>query len=90
VSGVAGWVRVGLAVAARPALWGAAWGQARRLARPHWWRRWPFLPLPDPAWMRFRLQTAYGDARRVPPAADVVAWLHWSRQWDRLRYPRPQ
>jgi hypothetical protein len=33
--------------------------------------------------MRFRLLTAYGDPDHVPEPADVLAWLHWCRQWDR-------
>ncbi len=85
---VLAWARAGVAVAARPRLWRSAVAQARRLARPRWWRRWPFLPLPDRAWIAFRLRTAYGDPRHVPPPGDVVAWLEWSRQWGRLRYPR--
>jgi hypothetical protein len=71
------------AVAVRPRLWRVAVAQARRLAAPGWWRRWPPLPLPDPAYLRFRLQTAYGDARRGPPAEDVVAYLEWCRHFQR-------
>lgn len=87
---VVGWVRVGAAVAARPRLWGVGWTQARRLAPSGWWRRRPLLPVPDRDWMAFRMRTAYGDPRHVPPPADVVAWLDWCRQWDRLRYPQRQ
>lgn len=76
------------AVAGRPSLWPTAVAQAWRLARPGWWRRWPPLPVPDPAWLRFRLQTAYGDPDHGPDPGDVVAWLRWCRQWGRLRYPR--
>lgn len=79
---------IAAAVAARPDLWPTAVVQARRLARPGWWRRWPPLPLPDPDWMAFRLRTAYGDADRDPDPADVVAWLRWCRRSDGLRYPR--
>jgi len=82
-----GWLRVVVAVAARPALWPPAAVQVRRLARPGWWRHWPFLPVPDRAWMRFRLRTAYGDPDYVPEPTDVLNWLHWCRDWDRLRYP---
>ncbi len=83
------WLRVAAAVAACPRLWPAAAVQVRRLARPGWWHRWPPLPLPDRAWMQFRLRTAYGDPDHVPDPADVVAWLEWCRSWDgRLRYPR--
>ena len=82
------WLPVALAVARRPDLWPTALVQARRLAPPGWWRRWPPLPLPDRAWLQFRMRTAYGDPRHVPPPDDVVAWLSWCRSWDRLSYPR--
>ena len=75
------WARAALAVAARPALWPAAAVQVLRLARPGWWRRWPPLPVPDPEWLRFRLQTAYGDPRRPPEPQDVVLYLKWCRGW---------
>jgi hypothetical protein len=72
---------VALAVAVRPRLWAVAVVQARRLAAPGWWRRWPPLPLPDPAYLRFRLQTAYGDTGRGPAPEDVVAYLEWCRRF---------
>jgi hypothetical protein len=50
-----------------------------------WYRRRPFLPVPDRAWMRFRLQTQYGDPNHAPEPADVVTWLEWSRGWRSLR-----
>jgi hypothetical protein len=65
-------------VAVRPALWRPALRQARALAPGRWWRRWPFLPLPDRRWMEFRLVTAYGDARAAIVPEDLVAWLAWS------------
>ena len=66
------------AVAARPRLWPAAAHQARALAAPGWWRRPPFLPLPDRDWLAFRLTTAYGapDSPLVPE--DLLTWLEWS------------
>ena len=79
--------RVTASLARRPDLWPTAAGQVRRLARPGWWRQWPPLPLPDRAWLRFRLQTAYGDPDHEPPPEDVLAWLEWCRQWRSLRYP---
>jgi hypothetical protein len=78
------WWRVTLAVLARPALWLTAMGQVLRLARPGWWRRWPPVPAPDAAYLRFRLQTQYGDADREPDPSDVVAYLHWCRDYPRL------
>jgi hypothetical protein len=72
------------AVAVQPALWPVAVAQCLRLAAPGWWRRWPPLPLPDPSYMRFRLQTAYGDGAGPAPA-DVVAYLRWCRRFRRGR-----
>ena len=76
--------QAGVAVLARPALWGTAARQVWVMARPGWWRTAPHLPLPDPAYLRFRLQTAYGDPDRDPSPADVVTYLHWCRTWPRL------
>ena len=69
------------AVAARPALWPTALRQARRLAPRRWWRRAPFLPVPDRAWLRFRAETQYGDPDRPLDAGDVVTWLQWARRF---------
>jgi hypothetical protein len=74
------WFRALVAILARPRLWVVAVRQVLRLARPGWWRRPPFLPLPDPAYLRFRLVTMYGSDHR-PDAADVVPYLEWCRAW---------
>jgi hypothetical protein len=73
-----GWVRTILAVVIRPQLWLVAMRQAARVARPRWWRHLPFLPLPDKGYLRFRLETAYGD-RVAPRPADLVSYLEWCR-----------
>jgi hypothetical protein len=49
-----------------------------------WYRRAPFLPVPDRAWLRFRLVTAYGDPGHAPEPDDVITWLEWSRGWRSL------
>jgi hypothetical protein len=69
------------AVVVRPALWGIAVVQLFRLAPTGWWKRPPFLPLPDREYLRFRLQTQYGDPDRVPEPADLVTYLHWCRHF---------
>jgi hypothetical protein len=66
----------------RPGLWPTALRQAGRLARPRWWRRPPFLPLPDPDYLRFRLETQYGATGRIEPG-DLVVYLEWCRDADR-------
>ena len=73
-----GWARAFLAVLVRPRLWLVAIRQAARIARPRWWTRPPFLPVPDAGYLRFRLETAYGDAV-APRPADLVSYLEWCR-----------
>ena len=48
--------------------------------RRAWWRRAPFLPVPDPTYLRWRMYTAYGDELAVPPAIDVVRFARWRRE----------
>jgi hypothetical protein len=66
-------------VVVRPRLWAIAVAQVWVLARPGWWRRFPPLPVPDPAYLRFRLQTAYGDDDHDPEPGDVLTYLRWCR-----------
>ena len=74
------------AVALRPWLWPAAVSQVLRLARPGWWRRPPFLPLPDESLWRFRMETAYGGSGEAEPAVpDVTSFLRWSRDMRHWR-----
>jgi hypothetical protein len=76
------WLPAATAVLSRPGLWPTALRQARRLVAPGWWRRPPFLPRPDPEYLRFRLETQYGAGGRFEPA-DVVAYLEWCRAMER-------
>ena len=73
-----------VAVARHPSLWPTGARQVLVLAAPGWWRRPPFLPLPTPDYLRFRLQTAYGGAGDQTPAPDdVVTYLRWCRSQAR-------
>ena len=72
------WLSVARLLVRHPSLWATAVVQTLRLAAPGWWRRSPFLPLPDPAYLRFRLETQYGSDQD-PVAADVITYLHWCR-----------
>lgn len=75
------WLRVVGEVLRRPWLWGTAVVVTLRLARPGWWRRAPFLPLPDPDYLHFRLETQYGGAGTGDPdPADLVAYLSWCHE----------
>jgi len=79
------WVpRAILAVISHPSLWVTAIRQIRYLAPAGWWRRSPFLPLPDPAYLRFRLVTAYGGDGSDPRPGDLITYLHWCRAWPEV------
>jgi hypothetical protein len=52
-----------------------AWAFRRRA----WWARQPFLPIPDPAYLRWRMYTAYGHEAAVPPTEDVIRFARWRR-----------
>jgi len=77
-------VRAGVALAGHPELWGTALRQVLLLSVDGWWRRPPFLPVPDRAYLRFRMQTAYGDPDRAPEPHDVITYLHWCRAWPKV------
>ncbi|HEX6599170.1 MAG TPA: hypothetical protein VF034_07590 [Gemmatimonadaceae bacterium] len=49
-----------------------------RFRRRRWWRRAPFLPLPDRTYLRWRMHTAYGEHDTVPPAEDVIRYARWA------------
>jgi len=76
------WTGAARQVAGRPSLWGTALVQGARLVPRGWWRRPPFLPRPDPAYLRFRLRAQYGDDARLDPD-DLVTYLEWCRAMSR-------
>jgi hypothetical protein len=43
------------------------------------------LPLPDRAWLAFRLETAYGASDAEMPVEDLLGYLRWCRA---LRHDR--
>ena len=73
-----------MAVISHPSLWVTAIRQIRHLAPRGWWHRSPFLPLPDPAYLRFRLVTAYGGDGSDPQPGDLITYLHWCRAWPEV------
>lgn len=93
VPGARFWFGVARGLAVRPSLWPTAVVEVLLLARPKWWRHAPFLPLPDPAYVRFRLETQYGSgavADRMRPH-DVVEYLDWCRDMaTEARRARPR
>jgi len=76
LAAAASWLRAFLAIVVRPRLWWPALRQIVRMARPQWWRRAPFLPVPPADYVRFRLETAYGSVT-APPPRDLVAYIDW-------------
>jgi hypothetical protein len=65
-----------------PSLWGVALRQLLATSPAGWWRRAPFAPRPDPDYVRFRTETAYGPGAR-PGRDDLVAYLRWCKESDR-------
>jgi hypothetical protein len=79
------WVAAAGRLARHPGLWPTALVQAGRLSRPGWWRRPPFVPVPDRDYLRFRLETQYGRAGLASGALDpndLVVYLRWCRDGD--------
>jgi hypothetical protein len=76
------WLRLSLALTARgisnPRTAAALIGVAWRFRRRGWLTRFPFLPLPDREYVRWRMLTAYGDENAVPPAGDIVRYARWA------------
>jgi hypothetical protein len=72
------------AVIRHPSLWPTALRQGWRLVPERWWTRAPFLPVPSRSYLRFRLLTQYGDISHRPEADDVLNYLRWCRDWQRL------
>jgi hypothetical protein len=63
-----------------PSMLGAAWAFRAR----GWYRRFPFLPLPDPVYMRWRRETAYGDSDAVPDDDEMARFLLWASRMRSL------
>jgi len=62
-----------------PYLIRAAWAFRAR----DWHRRPPFLPVPPRSYLRWRLETAYGDPDAVPPIDDFERYIVWSARLRR-------
>src|SRR5262245_35995616 len=82
------WMHLSLTLAGRslrnPLLGIALLRIAWRFRRHDWYRRPPFLPLPDRVYLKWRMHTAYGDENIVPPADDIARYARWAvRERDR-------
>jgi hypothetical protein len=57
-------------------LLGLAWAMRTR----GWWRTPPFLPVPPPEYLRWRMLTAYGDEDALPSVREVLRYARWRRE----------
>ena len=76
------WFACSAALSARPKLWFTALRQARRMTPSRWWRHKPFLPVPSPRYLRFRLETQYGH-EGIPQVQDFIDYLKWCQSTER-------
>lgn len=70
-----------------PHLVGAAWA----FRAEGWYAKPPFLPVPPRSYMRWRMETAYGDADAKPTPAELERYLVWTTRMRRemRRSPDP-
>ncbi len=59
----------------------AAW----RFRSNGWYRRAPFVPLPPPEYVAWRLETAYGETDQVPDADEIERYLGWANWMRRVK-----
>ncbi len=64
-----------------PDLIGLAWSNRAR----GWYRRLPFLPIPPRSYLRWRMETAYGDPDAEPTPSEVARYLSWASRMRRRR-----
>jgi len=79
---MASWLSLGTSLAWRaarnPRTASALVRVAWRFRARNWYARFPFLPLPDRAYLRWRMYTAYGSEEAVPSADDIVRYARWA------------
>ncbi len=69
----------------RPGLAAEAARLAAAAAPRGWFRRPPFLPIPDPEYLRWRMAAAYGRPDRKPTVREMEDFLVWRRRLRRAR-----
>ncbi|MDJ0954297.1 MAG: hypothetical protein QNJ81_11525 [Acidimicrobiia bacterium] len=67
----------------RPGLWAEALRTLLAVAPRSWWRKPPFVPLPDRAYSSWRLATAHGDPSVPLNPEELVSYLVWRRSQHR-------
>jgi hypothetical protein len=69
----------------RPRLLVAMVRAAWRFRARGWWRRPPFLPVPPPEYVEWRMHTAYGDQGRAPTALEMERYVRWANRMHGAR-----
>ena len=76
------WSRLSLTLLLRsildPALGIGLLRVAWRFRSRNWFLRFPFLPLPDRTYVKWRMYTAYGDYDAVPSADEIERYAKWA------------
>ena len=80
-------VRWAIRAEPEPGAGGASGETGWQSGPPGWWRRAPFTPRPDRAYLRFRTETAYGPGAR--PGPDVPAVRRRLQQRDGHQLGQP-
>ena len=74
------YLRLAKAAIRRPSLIQGLLGTAWAFRSNGWYLRPPFLPIPPRGYMRWRMETAYGDAEAVPPLAEMERYIRWGSE----------
>ena len=77
------YIRLMWAAVRRPSLIPAIFGTAWAFRANRWFRRPPFLPIPPKEYMKWRLETAYGDPNATPPAEELERYIRWGSDMRR-------
>jgi hypothetical protein len=72
-----------MTVVSRPGLWAESVRTLLAVAPRGWWRRKPFLPLPDADYSNWRLVTAHGDPDSRLTPEELVRYLEWRKRQHR-------
>ena len=84
--GIMAWIRLvtrlALRTIRRPRLGIDLLKIAWRFRSREWYKRFPFIPFPDPTYLRWRMYTAYGDYNAIPSARDVERYARWAGEGE--------
>jgi hypothetical protein len=72
-----------VALIRRPDLWVEMLRTMFAVAPSGWWRRRPFVPIPDPAYTEWRLITAHGESTSPLQPEELIHYLEWRKRQHR-------